>query len=195
MVCNATTGKYMCKRAWAEVQGHTQQHSSQQLHKEGIAQLGQGYESKQAAVRDEGTWQSAPDLPAWSTHRRLAAQQALLKRLRKAGRDDGDMHLARVRVVNDRAKNHVGARVSQAGHHLAHAVHLAQRQVLAARNVVHYTGRPLDRALDQRRRGGSLRAFQRASAVCAILKPHEACSRAGAWEARHGSLLSAVLAG
>ena len=34
----------------------------------------------QAAGRDEGTWQSAPDLPAAAgTHRRLAAQQALLE--------------------------------------------------------------------------------------------------------------------
>lgn len=54
-----------------------------------------------------------------------------------------------------RAEDDVGTRVRERRHDLRHLVHLCQRHVPAARDVIHHARRALDGALDQGRgRGG-----------------------------------------
>ncbi len=98
----------------------------------------------------EGNAPSRPGLPA-GTHRQFAREQVLLERLAEACRDDGDVDLALILVLDHGAEDDIRAWVGQGGDHLRHAVDLLQREILASRDVVHDARRALDAALDQRR--------------------------------------------
>ncbi len=115
----------------------------------GLGKDGSPAHSSRGYLR-EGNAPSRPGLPA-GTHRQFACEQVLLERLAEARRDDGHVHLTLVLVLDHGPEDDVGAGVGQRCHHLGHAVDLLQRQVLAARDVVHDARRALDAALDQRR--------------------------------------------
>lgn len=99
----------------------------------------------------------APDLPLrLGTHRGLATQDLVLEALGKPGGYDRDVYLALVRIVDDRPEDDIGRRVCQGRHDLRDSVHLLERQVSAAGDVIYNAGGALDGALDERSRGGRL---------------------------------------
>ena len=81
----------------------------------------------------------------------------------EAGRDDGDLHLALQRRVDDRAEDDVGVLVGRLLHDARRFAHLDERQVGPAGDVDDDAARAVDRrALEQRARNRAPRRFHRA---------------------------------